>query len=291
MKFSYECIGCHIQQILKVAKLVQMDETTKEVVVRKTLKNLSEMDYDKTNPEMMSLTWRTILSHIDNKDPYQHIKREYNQMMLSIYNELLCDILSGKDAFDMALHLAIEGNVIDYGANHHFVKEDLLEKILCAEKNLLAVDESNALYNALERAEKLLYVGDNCGEIVFDKLFIEVIKNKFPALQITFGVRGGAILNDITYEDVDQVGLNELVEIIDAGNDYPGLVIEMASEKFRHVYDEANVIIAKGQGNYEGLSQEKGKEIFFLLMAKCDMIAGDLGVRTMDKICKRAKSY
>jgi hypothetical protein len=289
MKFSYECICCHIQQILKVAKIVKMDESTKEIVVRETMKYLSEIDYNKTNPEMMSMTWRIILKHTQNQDPYHLVKQDYNQMMLTLYDDLFIRISQDEQAFEKALHLAIEGNVIDYGANLYFSKDDLVERMINACETSLALDEGEKLYTVLKKSEKLMYIGDNCGEIVFDKLFIEVIKGIFPNLNIIFSVRGSVVLNDITYDDAKQIGLDQIVEIIDDGNDFPGLVIEAADGNFRRVYDEADIVIAKGQGNYEGLSQEKNKQIFFLLMAKCEMIAKDLGVQVMDKICKEKK--
>ena len=169
------------------------------------------------------------------------------------------------------LHLAVAGNIIDFGAKHDYSDKQIHEEI----NKMLSTDLSNShteeLKQEIDRAEKILYLGDNAGEIVFDKLFVE----QLPKNKITFAVRGKPVINDATMEDAKAIGLTEIVKVIDNGAGYPGTVIESCSEEFQKIFNEADLIISKGQGNYETLSENKSN-IFFLLKIKCDIVARDL---------------
>lgn len=140
------------------------------------------------------------------------------------------------------------------------------------------------MYEKLKKADTLLYLGDNCGEIVFDKVFIEYLKDIFPNLKIFYGVRGRPIINDGTLEDAEMVGMREVAKVLDNGDGAPGTVIEDVREEFRRLFYGADIVIAKGQGNYETLSGTDREEVYLLFMAKCGVVAKKIGVETMSLI-------
>jgi len=149
----------------------------------------------------------------------------------------------------------------------------------------LVVDHSESLYQRLKTARSLMYLGDNCGEICLDKLFIKYIKKEFPNIKIYFGVRGQAIVNDVTLEDAQMVAMEEVAEVIENGDSSLGTVIERVSDEFREKFYNADVVIAKGQGNYESLSEIDRNNVFHLFMAKCNPVSNSLGVKTLSIVC------
>ncbi len=205
--------------------------------------------------------------------------------MLKIENELENIIENSNDKFLSAMKLAITGNIIDFGPKHEITKEMVLKKVYEAENASLVIDRSNELYNKLKESKKLLYIGDNCGEIVFDKVFINYMKKEFPLLEITFAVRGKPAINDITIDDAIETGIDKIVKIIDNGDDAPGTIIEDVKDEFREIFYNSDIIISKGQGNYETLNDIDRDDVFFLFMAKCDVIAGKLNVNKMSLVC------
>jgi damage-control phosphatase, subfamily I len=179
------------------------------------------------------------------------------------------------------LHLAIAGNIIDFGAKHDFSDELIHKEIDDALKVELNNDTVEKFRQSIENAENILYLGDNSGEIVFDKLFIE----QLPREKITFAVRGSHIINDALLEDAKTIGLTNIVNVIDNGFNAPGTVLKNCSEEFQTAFNNADLIISKGQGNYETLS-ESNKNIVFLLKIKCDIVARDLKGKVGDFVIK-----
>jgi len=170
--------------------------------------------------------------------------------------------------------LAIAGNVIDFGPPGGNPSVSLRHVAEAARRETLAVDDSARFWSAVKTAGRILYLGDNAGEVFFDRLLLEYL----PAEKVTFVVRGGPIINDITLNDLDGVGLEKIVTVIDNGSDAPGTVLEDCSPEFRRHFETADLILSKGQGNYETLSGIKDRHIFYLLKAKCPVLARDLGV-------------
>jgi uncharacterized protein with ATP-grasp and redox domains len=285
MKFNYDCLYCNIKQVSKIQEVVEIDKETEEKIMREILSFLAKVSYDKTSPIVMQETWQIITRLMNNKNPYQSVKQEYNDLMLSLYDGLYTRLINEDNRFFKALNLAIEGNVIDYAASHSFSKEAIINKLVKKEVDALAIDHTKILYQQLKEASTLLYIGDNCGEIVLDKLLIEILKEEFPQINVVFSVRGQSILNDATKEDAAQVKMETVATVIDDGNGAPGTVLESVSQEFLEIFNGADVIIAKGQGNFEGLSSVKQKNLFLLFMAKCDLIAQEVKGKIMDKIC------
>lgn len=183
---------------------------------------------------------------------------------------------------------AIVGNIIDFNPIHNILLEDIFDCFKKMEEFELAIDDSKTLAEDILNAKTLLYLGDNCGEICMDKIFLKKIKELNPNIELLFGARGKPVVNDSITEDAFAVGIDEYAEVIDNGDGSLGTVLNRTSPEFKEAYRKADVIIAKGQANYECLSEEN-KNIYFLLMTKCDVIANDIGVEENKMICMKSK--
>jgi uncharacterized protein with ATP-grasp and redox domains len=254
-------------------------KTQQEPILRRLLKFLSQVDYNQSPPMLGRRLHRLIREFLQNPDPYHKIKEKYNRMMLGQYTEFREMVEQSSDPFDVAMRLAIAGNVIDFGSQYNFDVMDTINRVRGAK---LAIDNSRHLRDDLENATTLLYIGDNCGEIVLDKLFVENIN--LPTKY--FAVRGGPIINDSIIDDAEMVGMNKIAKVITTGDDAPGVVWKSASREFKQIFNQADVIIAKGQGNLEGLIDIQ-KNIYFLLVTKCELIGERLGTHPGEFVVKR----
>jgi uncharacterized protein with ATP-grasp and redox domains len=223
---------------------------------------------------------------IGNTDPYRELKQRFNRLALELCAELEERVGTSEDPLETAVRLAIAGNIIDLGVKTS-IKESDIERII---RDCLTADfdsrQVEEFRNAVSRAEKILYLADNAGEIVFDRLLIE----QLPAEKVTVVVKGSPVINDATMEDAEFAGLTEMLEVIDNGSDAPGTILESCSQAFRNHFAEADLVIAKGQGNYETLS-DVNKSIFFILKAKCPVIARDLGCEVGEMILRKSKTF
>ena len=289
MHLNLDCILCDIQQVLTVTDLLKLDAANKEIIMRNVLDYLHSTNYERSNPEVIRGTWDIITNHVKDKDPYKEIKSYYNAELSKLADEIKALISQSQHKFDTALKIAITANLIDFAANHSFDEGMLLNKINNANAQHLEIDDSKELYEKLKAAGTLLYLGDNCGEIVVDKIFIECIKTFFPAIKIYYGVRGEPIVNDVTIEDANMVQMQDVAEVISNGDGSLGTVIKRTSPAFRDAFYQADVIIAKGQGNFESLSEEERDNIFFLFMAKCQAVASLLHVPKLSIVCVENK--
>lgn len=287
MNLNLNCILCNLKQVLTVTDLVQADNAQREIIMREVLLYLHETNYQRTNPEVIKGTWDIVTRHIKNNDPYKEIKAYYNRELMKISAKVYQIIDQSDDKLLAALKIAIAANLIDFVASPTFNEKVLLKKIDAINEQKLAINDSKRLFESLQNANTLLYLGDNCGEIVIDKIFIKYIKKMFPSLKVYFGVRGQPIVNDVTLEDAHLVKMEEVAEVISNGDGSLGTVIEKTSTEFQQVFFNADVIIAKGQGNYESLSEINRGQIFFLFMAKCKAVAGSLGVSNQSIVCAK----
>lgn len=284
MKTSLDCMECNVKQLIKVSKLLNVSEKQQEKASKRLFLMLSNISFEHTNPHIMGKMWEIMTSEYGNDNPYKEIKHMYNELILDMYDAIAKIISESNDPFNSALKIAVTGNIIDFGARHQFSKEELLQRILNHDSIKFKVNDTEVLRKKLQSAKTLLYIGDNCGEIVLDKLFIQTIKQFNPTIRIYFGVRGGNILNDVTKEDAVQVQMQEVAEVISSGISVPGTIIEESSNEFQKVFTECDVIIAKGQGNYESLSDTKREHLYLMLLAKCEYVANTIGVQTMDYV-------
>lgn len=277
MKTYYDCIPCFTRQALDAVRFASDDETVHETVLRRVLDSISKMDMNRTPPEMGAFIHRIIKEFSGNNDPYKEAKSKFNKIALGLYPELVEKCEKSLDRFETAARLAIAGNIIDFGVGVNIDKQLVFETIEKTLNDEISGDVRH-FKSAVLNAEKILYIGDNTGEIVFDRVFIETLLGmKKTSARITFAVRGKPIINDVTYADAEETGMTKIVNVIDNGLDIPGTVIEKCSTVFQNHFDEADLIISKGQGNYETLSGVD-KHIFFLLKVKCKVIAKDLGL-------------
>ena len=247
------CFECDRQQMLKISRFLNLDKQTQEKLLTMVDAILKQCDMSKTNPEIMAGIWQEVIQILGNEDPYEKIKQYYNGFMMSMSETIRQEILSAKDPFQAALKIAITGNLIDFAAKHTFDENTIKELLKDAKKTQLAVDDSNELKKQLNTAHTMLYLGDNCGEIVLDKLFIELLKKQYPALKVYYGVRGKPIVNDVTLKDASEVAMEEAATLISNGDGSLGTVLERTSLEFQSVFNQADLILSKGQGNYEGL--------------------------------------
>lgn len=279
------CFECDRQQMLKISRFLNLDKQTQEKLLTMVDAILKQCDMSKTNPEIMAGIWQEVIQILGNEDPYEKIKQYYNGFMMSMGETIRQEILSAKDPFQAALKIAITGNLIDFAAKHTFDENTIKELLKAAKKTQLAVDDSNELKKQLNTAHTMLYLGDNCGEIVLDKLFIELLKKQYPALKVYYGVRGKPIVNDVTLKDASEVAMEEAATLISNGDGSLGTVLERTSLEFQSVFNQADLILSKGQGNYEGLLGNSKENIFFMFMAKCEVVAQPLGVPRLGIVC------
>jgi uncharacterized protein with ATP-grasp and redox domains len=249
-------------------------ENMQETILRRLLRFFSEVDYKQSPPALGQELHRMLREVLQDQDPYRQIKEKYNRLMLDQYQKFMNIVMKSPDPFDTAMRLAIAGNVIDFGSHHRLDVMETIDRVMDAK---LAVDDSSALRDDLKSAESVLYIGDNAGEIVLDKIFIEIIDHR----NIYFAVRGYPAINDATTVDATAVGIDRHAKIITTGDDAPGVVWETSSDEFKRIFEKADVIISKGQGNFEGLA-DISQNTYFLLVTKCKLVSDHIGVNEKD---------
>jgi len=264
MKTFLECIPCFVNEALNVSRRVTDDEAVHERVLRAVLAKASELSFSQSPPRMGYEIHRMIREETGNDDPYSEDKTHSNRLALGMFPDLRKKVLASDDPFEMAVRLSIAGNILDFGVG-----------ILTKERAASTLAET--IRDSLRRPFASDGVGDNAGEIVFDRLLLE----QMPDGKVTFVVKGGPIINDATRDDAETAGLTSLVPVIDNGSRVPGTILELCPPEFQRRFAAADLVIAKGQGNYETLS-EVDKKIFFLLKAKCPVIARDIGCQVGD---------
>ena len=282
IQFTYDCIPCAIGSLITLFKKGLVTTEKQEQMMRAFLEYLSKIEYNQSPPQLGREMHRIIRQILNNPDPYYDIKQEFNRLMLEYYPDLKKMVDQADNPFQMALRLAIAGNVIDYGPNHPFDINKTLEQ---AKSIVLAIDDSRALQASLSQAKTLLYLGDNAGEIVMDRIFLETINHP----NVYFAVRGAPIINDALIEDAELAAIHKIAHLLTNGDDAPGTILENTSVEFKDIFEQADLVISKGQGNYEGL-QGIDKNIYFVLMTKCDHVANYLGVKKGDFIVKLARN-
>jgi len=282
MKTYLDCYPCFFHQILNTARMVGVDEQKIQEILIAFGQVLSQIRVEATPPEIGREAYRLIAKKTGIADPYESIKKECTQQALALYPRLKERIASSGDRLLMAARMAIAGNVIDFGANADFDLDKDLAILLSQE---LAIDHLEEFRHALQRARWILYLADNAGETVFDRLLIEELGKP-----VVYAVREKPIINDSVLQDALDAGLDNVAKIVSSGTDAPGTILNLCSENFLKTFRSADLIISKGQGNYEGLSDEV-RPVFFLLKAKCSVIARDIGAEQGSLILMKAKNF
>jgi len=273
------CVPCLFKQALNTVKIVTGDEETRLTVLKRLAQLLQEIDLERTPAALSNLAYQAVREVTGVEDPYKEEKVRLNNFALKFHDFIKQKIEASDKPLFTAAVAAIAGNVIDLGigAGHKMNFEGELETIFNTE---LAVDHFDEFIKDLESAETICYFLDNCGEIVFDRIFVEELLN-FKTLDITAVVKSGPIINDATMDDAGQVGLTDIAKVIGTGSNLIGCDPEYLSEETQEAFKNADIVISKGQGNLESLTAYD-QNIYFLLKAKCEIVAEFLGVKLGD---------
>ena len=282
MKVHYECAACFLRQAREAVDLATDDESLKMDVTEKVTKIVCKNFHKGAASNVIGTEiHRTIKKETGNKDPYSYQREICNEIALKFLPRVE-KIVEDQNGLENYLKAAIAGNVIDFGAMG--LDSDMESILIKTMKKGFGVDNSQKLENELEKAETVLYLADNIGEIVFDKLLIKKLHEY--GVEVTVALKEKPILNDACMEDALGIGLDEVAELITTGTDSVGVIYGDVSFKFKEIFDKVDMVIAKGLGNYEGLGEMdlKDKPVFSLLNAKCDPVARDIGVENGDNV-------
>ena len=287
MKTYLECIPCFFRQLLEGARTVNASHEQQKRIIDEFSGNIPNISLNASPPEIACSAYSILRKIIGSKDPYLAIKRKSNRMALDMYCALKSNIKISRNRLLAATELAIAGNVIDFGVKNNLNIGYELEQILSEKAKGISkrsnIFDYRKFADALEKSKRILYIADNAGEVVFDRLLIEEIKSIYPDKTVFYSVKARPIINDALIEDARQCGITGTADIISNGADAPGTIMRMCSRKFRNIFDTSDMVISKGQGNYESLSDEN-KPIFFLFMVKCPVVAKETGCEIGQKV-------
>ena len=286
MRTYVDCIPCLFRQALSSLRLASDEEQVHEQVMREVLSLLCKMDFQQSPPAMAQRIHRLIRQLTNTYDPYRRIKDRFTTFALALYPKLERLMAESERPLETAVRLALAGNIIDLGAKCSLKMSEIEETIheaLATELDMASLEDFEKETAA---AKTILYIGDNAGEVVFDRFLIEQLGPE----RITFVVKARPVINDATIEDAKAAGLPDLVKVIDNGDDAPGTILKTCPIPFRCYFTVVDVVIAKGQGNYETLS-DVNRNIFFILMAKCPVIARDLDCEVGEMILRRSEAF
>jgi uncharacterized protein with ATP-grasp and redox domains len=278
METYLDCYPCFLRQALDAARYAGADDDQQRAILNLVLDTLRSVDAASTPPEIGDAIHRIVRLETGGGDPYARPKEEATRQALALYHRLKTLIAEAPDPVAVAVRLAIAGNIIDLAPGSPYDLWETVERVL---DQPFAIDDSRAFRRALDSTDALLYLADNAGETVFDRVLIESLE-----VRVTYAAKGGPVLNDATVDDAIAAGLEQVAEVVSTGSDAPGTVLRTCSAEFRRRYEKAQMIVAKGQANYETLSGE-GDRLFFLLQTKCPVIADDVGVSVGSIVIKR----
>jgi len=277
MKTYLDCLPCFMNQALRAGRIATNNEKKIKKLLDEVGKLIEKIPLENTPPETGAIIYKKVSEITNNFDPYKKIKEKNIKHAMQLYPELKFVVKESNDSLLTAIRLAVAGNVIDLGIDKEFNIVEDIETILHQE---FAVFDYELFKQELETAKEILYIGDNAGEAVFDKILIEKLGKP-----VTFAVREIPVINDITFKEAKQIGIDKVAKVISSGSIAPGTILDLCSNEFIEIFNNADMVISKGQGNYEGLSGVN-RSIFFLLKAKCPVIANNLGVKENDIILK-----
>jgi uncharacterized protein with ATP-grasp and redox domains len=286
MKTYLDCFPCMLRQALEAARMAKADVEQQRAVLNRVMELLAVVPVDNTPAETGYHVHRIVREMTGVRDPYRLVKEEATGKALPLVPRLREIVAQADDPLEQAVRIAIAGNIIDFAPDKvmnpskelQFTLEATLERVL---HQPFAINDLEALRRALSQAQRVLYLADNAGETVFDRVLIEILEQP-----VIYAVKGGPTLNDATQEDAVAAGLEEMTEIVSTGSDAPGTVLESCSPAFRQLYDQAELIIAKGQANHEALG-EGDRRLFFLLQVKCSVLGREIGTEPGSIILKQ----
>ena len=281
MQTYLDCVPCFVRQALDATRLVSADEDVGERVLRRVLEATARVRMDFPPPFMGRTIHRIIREETGSADPYAALKRKSTQMALSLSDSVEQRIKNAPDPFEAAVRYAIAGNVMDYALVSTWDPEKIENCFAEALSKPIDLAAVRSLERSVAAASCILYIGDNAGETIFDRLLIQ----RLPANTVTYAVKGSPIINDAIREDAEDAGINAFAEIVDNGSDAPGTILDLCSVVFRDLFEAADVVIAKGQANLETLNR-CDRDLFFLAQVKCPVLARDLNAKVGDWVVK-----
>jgi uncharacterized protein with ATP-grasp and redox domains len=280
MRTFLDCYTCFLRQALEAARNAGADEALQERIVKKVLLLLTESPITDKPPEISEFVQQILRAELNDPDPYAALKRSSTQEALALLPWLQEVIQNSPDPLATSMRLSVAGNIIDFGASWDFNLPEVIEQVLSTDFGIFDLEE---IKMGLASAKFILFLADNAGETVFDKLLIEQIKKP-----VIYAVKSSPVMNDATRADAISAGVDQIAGIIETGTAIPDASLEKSTPEFSQLFQTADLIISKGQGNYEMLSKNQ-QPIFFLLKAKCTIIARDLKVPLGSFVLKKSK--
>ena len=283
MNIDEACVGCIINQSAKVSGAIGADKELSHKLTS-TVEELSKkFSFKQSPPEIASYVYEKMAEIANKADLYDEVKELSTKKALSFIPLLKKKLLESEDKLLTATKIAVAGNVIDLAAAVEF---DLAEELTKVFDTHFAHNDFEYLRNELFNSKEVVILGDNVGEHIFDYMFVEVLKELYPQARYTYMVRGNPIINDVTMKEAKECGFDLLCSLVDSGVNTPGFTYNRANKQSQDLFDQADLIISKGMGNYECLSPSHRENICFLLKVKCGVVANSLKKEVGDIICK-----
>lgn len=287
MRTHFDCLPCIMRQTVDAARFATEDSNLQEKIIRKIITEMVHYDFNESPPYMSQIIHKHVRELSNMADPYREVKHQFTRLGLDLYDELKNIVQASQDPFSTAIKIAIAGNIIDFGVFSEISEEQVHAAIEDCLQAPLPAETVNHLKDDIAGAKNILFLGDNAGETVFDRLFIE----EMPLEKVTYVVKGSPIVNDATMKDAEEAGLTELVRVIDNGSDAQGTILKLCSTEFIDSLRQADLIIAKGQAHYETMSDLELNRIYYLFQAKCAVVADDTGCQMGEMVfLKRIKN-
>lgn len=283
MTIQPECIGCIAAQSRRVCDAIHADEALRAKITEYVDNALRHADFNESPPIIAAPLYEEMARIAQKEDLYDLQKVQATAQAREYLPSLREMIALSDDPLTALLKSAVVGNVIDLAAEVSF---DLHDAIASVFDTPFSKDDSSKLRGALKNARSLLYIGDNAGEHIFDALAIETLAQLYPDLEITYLVRGNPIINDVTMKEAHEAGMDKLCTLVDSGVPTPGFVYELATPSAQRLFDNADIILAKGMGNYECMTPQRRKNLCFLLKVKCSVVAASLHRQIGDIVCR-----
>ncbi|MFH1655022.1 MAG: ARMT1-like domain-containing protein [Candidatus Omnitrophota bacterium] len=286
MKTYKDCIPCFYKQAREAAKIAGATERQLKKIADELALIIARSSDEECPPYVGRKLYQLVIKITGEKDPFKQLKQESNELAIKLYPKLKKIVENSKDRLLAATLLAIVGNIIDYGAQHSFDIDKEIDTLLHPEFDIhnghrKAIFEYDEFKKALDETDSVLYLADNSGEVVFDRVLIEEMNKK-----VIYVIRENPIINDALEEDALVCGIDKVARIISSGCDAPGVMLRYCNNEFLNLFESAKMIISKGQGNFEALTFEVAKPIFYLFRVKCDVVAEQIGFHVGDIVLK-----
>ena len=283
MNIDEACVGCIINQSVKVSDAIGASTTLADKLQSSVQEMSTSFSFEMSPPEIAADVYQLMAQIAQKRDLYDEVKELSSKKALSFVPFLKEELASSTDKLLTATKIAVAGNVIDLAAEVEF---DLSEEIASIFHTHFAHNDFELLQQALTTAKDVVIIGDNVGEHIFDYLFIETLKELYPNVNYSYMVRGVPIINDVTLKEAKEIGFDTLCNLVDSGVNTPGFTYNRANDQAQKLFDNADIVIAKGMGNYECLSPTHRKNVCFLLKVKCNVVASSLEKEVGNIVCK-----